>query len=162
MRPGYSYGLSELEATAHNAAVGASGASEVSSPGLIAKARIIASGAIAAFLGLLPHILHHVGPLAGAAIFAGVGGSLLFGAIGFVAAIPFLVRMHRHCGNWRRPAAVLGLMAVVFSISTFVIGPAINGGGENSASESPSDQRAPSAPAEAPEQSGGGHAAHHD
>ena len=41
-------------------------------------------------IGLLPHVLHHVGPLAGAAILAGAGGTLLFAAIGFVAAIPFL------------------------------------------------------------------------
>jgi hypothetical protein len=87
----------------------------------------VVSSAVAAALGLAPHVLHHAGPLAGAALLAGSGGALLFGAIGFLAAIPFLRRVHRRCGNWRVPGALLALFAVVFSISTFVIGPAING-----------------------------------
>jgi len=37
------------------------------------------------FIGLLPHVLHHVGPLAGAAVLAGAGGIALFGAIGLIA-----------------------------------------------------------------------------
>jgi len=78
-------------------------------------------------LGLAPHVLHHVGPLAGAAIFAGAGGTLLFGAIGLIAAIPFLLRVHRRCGNWRVPAALLASFAAMFSLSAFVIGPAITG-----------------------------------
>jgi len=85
------------------------------------------SGATAAIMGLLPHVLHHAGPLAGAALFAGVGGSLLFGALGLVAAVPFLLRVHRRHGGWRRPGALLALFAVMFSISTFVVGPAISG-----------------------------------
>ena len=36
----------------------------------------------AAVLGAAPHVLHHAGPLAGAALLAGVGGKLLFGALG--------------------------------------------------------------------------------
>lgn len=31
------------------------------------------------FIGLLPHVLHHVGPLAGAALLAGTGGTRRFG-----------------------------------------------------------------------------------
>src|SRR5918995_1043511 len=34
------------------------------------------------FVGLLPHVLHHVGPLAGAALLAGASGRALFAAIG--------------------------------------------------------------------------------
>jgi hypothetical protein len=78
-------------------------------------------------LGLLPHVLHHVGPLAGAALVAGFGGSLLFGVIGLVASIPFLVRMRRHYGSWKQPMAALGLFAIVFALSTFVVGPALTG-----------------------------------
>ena len=104
----------------------------------------------AAVLGVAPHVLHHAGPLAGAALFAGVGGSLLFGALGLIAAIPFLLKIHRHCGNWRVPAATLALFATVFAVSTFVIGPAIAGG------DSSSDKPAPAAP-EQPS----GHEAHH-
>jgi hypothetical protein len=82
---------------------------------------------VAAVLGLAPHVLHHAGLLAGSALIAGTGGALLFGAVGFLAAIPFLLRAHRRCGNWRVPGALLALFAVVFSISTFVIGPAMSG-----------------------------------
>lgn len=80
------------------------------------------------FIGLLPHVLHHVGPLAGAALLAGAGGTVLFGAIGFVAAIPFLLRVHRRFGTWRAPMIALAIFAAMFSLSSFVIGPAIAGG----------------------------------
>ncbi len=99
------------------------------------------SSASAAVFGLLPHVLHHVGLFAGA-LFAGVGGSLIFGALGFLAAIPFLRRVHRQTGTWRVPSALLVLFAVVFSISTFVIGPAINGS-DSQKSSSGSSQTAP-------------------
>ena len=98
---------------------------------LVRRAWVSVSTATAAVLGLLPHILHHVGPLAGAALFAGATGSLLFGAVGFAAAIPFLRRVRRHCDSWRVPAAILAAMAVAFSLSTFVLGPAITGSGDD-------------------------------
>lgn len=79
------------------------------------------------FIGLLPHVLHHVGPLAGAALLAGATGRVLFAAIGFVAAIPFLRRLHRRFGTWRAPAIALAVFAAMFSVSSFVIGPAISG-----------------------------------
>lgn len=82
------------------------------------------------FVGLLPHVLHHVGPLAGAALLAGAAGTLLFAAIGFVAAIPFLLRLHRRFRTWRAPAIALALFAAMFSLSSLVIGPAISGGDE--------------------------------
>lgn len=92
------------------------------------------SSAGAVGLGIVPHILHHVSLFAGA-LFAGVGGSLLFGAVGFLAAIPFLLRVHRRTGTWRMPAALLTLFAVIFSISTFVVGPAITGDGEKTSDQ---------------------------
>lgn len=95
------------------------------------------SGAFAAVLGLLPHVLHHAGPLAGAALFAGIGGTLLFGVLGLVAAIPFLIRLRRRTGGWRIPAATLALFAAVFSLSSFVIGPAISGDEGESKTTSP-------------------------
>jgi hypothetical protein len=118
------------------------------------RASAVASSAVAVLLGLAPHVLHHAGPLAGAALLAGTGGSLLFGAIGLVAAIPFLVRVHRRCGNWRVPGALLGLFAVMFSISAFVIGPAINGesGGRSKATTNQTTPRTPATDS---------HAAHH-
>lgn len=119
------------------------------------RAAAIVSSAIAALLGVLPHVLHHVGPLAGAALLAGTGGTLLFGAIGLVAAIPFLLRVHRRCGNWRVPAALLATFAVMFSISSFVVGPAISGGANGEGASAPTQQTPPGAPTQA------GHDAHH-
>jgi hypothetical protein len=119
--------------------------------------RVALSSALAGVLGVLPHVLHHAGPLAGAALFAGVGGSLLFGALGLLAAVPLLVRMRRRCGSWRRPLAALALFAAVFSISTFVIGPALTSSDGDGASE-------PNAPAGQPvpkRQAPNGHEQHH-
>ena len=82
------------------------------------------------FIGLLPHVLHHVGPLAGAALLAGAGGTALFAAIGFVASIPFLLRVRRRFGTWRAPVIALAIFAAMFSLSSFVVGPAITGGDE--------------------------------
>lgn len=122
------------------------------------RARLAVSGAFAAVLGLLPHVLHHAGPLAGAALLGGVAGSLLFGLLGLVAAIPFLIRMHRRSGSWRAPAVALTLFAAVFSISTFVVGPAISGADEG-ADGNPT-QPAPAAPANP--SGGSSHEQHHD
>ena len=79
------------------------------------------------FIGLLPHALHHVGPLAGAALLAGATGRVLFAAIGLVAAIPFLRRLRRRFQTWRAPAIALAVFAAMFSLSSFVVGPAISG-----------------------------------
>ena len=116
-----------------------SGAESAQAAGIAAslgrRAWVALSGALAAVLGLLPHVLHHAGLLAGA-FFAGAAGSVLFGAIGFLAAIPFLVRIRRRTGSWRLPATLLALLAVMFSFSTFVLGPAINGDGDSKSSSS--------------------------
>ena len=99
------------------------------------------------FIGLLPHVLHHVGPLAGAALLAGAGGQVLFAAIGFVAAVPLLLRLHRRFGNWRAPALALAVFAAMFAVSSLVIGPAISGSG---GAKTPPGIESP-----------GGHASHH-
>ena len=116
------------------------------------RGRVALASGVATFWGLLPHVLHHVGPLAGAALFAGVGGTLLFGAIGLVAAVPFLLRVRRRCGNWRVPVAMLATFAAMFSLNAFVIGPAITG--DNESSDRPA---APAIGAPAP----AGHEEHH-
>ena len=119
------------------------------------RATALISSTVAAILGIAPHVLHHAGPLAGAALLAGTAGTLLFGAIGLVAAIPFLLHVHRRCGNWRVPAALLALMATLFSLSAFVIGPAISGGESSTATKPTSSQSTPNQPAKQ------GHDAHH-
>lgn len=84
-------------------------------------------GLIAAVVGLVPHVLHHVGLLAGTALVAGATGTVLFGAIGLFASIPFLLKLRRRFGTWRAPLIALIIFAVMFSVSAFVIGPAIRG-----------------------------------
>jgi hypothetical protein len=118
------------------------------------RATLAAFGA--AVLGAAPHVLHHAGPLAGAALLAGVGGKLLFGALGLLLAIPLLRRLHRRHGSWAVPGGVFTLMAVVFTFSSFVIGPALtdSGGG----STTPPTKSVPFAP---PGVSPAEHEAHH-
>ncbi len=85
---------------------------------------------IGAAVGLAPHVLHHIGLLAGTALIAGAGGTLLFGVLGLVASVPMLLRMRRRFGSWWAPAVGLAVFAVMFSVSAFIVGPAINGGGD--------------------------------
>jgi len=91
------------------------------------------SAGVGAVTGLAPHGLHHVGPLAGAAIVSGAAGSAFFGVVGFVLTIPLLVRLQRRFGSWLAPGIALALFAVMFTISTLWIGPAIRGDGGESA-----------------------------
>ncbi|HXV34503.1 MAG TPA: hypothetical protein VD769_10885, partial [Gaiellaceae bacterium] len=57
----------------------------------------------------------------------GAVGTALFFAIGIVASIPFLLRLHRRFRTWRAPAIALAIFVGLFSLSSFVIGPAISG-----------------------------------
>jgi hypothetical protein len=80
-----------------------------------------------AVTGILPHVLHHIGPLAGAAVLAGAGGRLLFGAIAVVISVPLLLRVHRRFKTWLAPAIALTAMAAAFALSTFLVAPLITG-----------------------------------
>ena len=117
------------------------------------RAALAALGA--AVLGAAPHALHHVGPLAGAALLAGATGKILFGALGLLLSIPLLRRVRRRTGSWAVPAGVLALMAVAFTLSTFVVGPALTGGDDERRSSETPGQTQP-APAD-----GEGHGTHH-
>jgi hypothetical protein len=99
-------------------------------------------------------VLHHAGPLAGAALLAGATGKLLFGVVGILLAVPMLRRLRRRTGSWRIPGGALALLAFVFTFSSFVIGPALTGG-DDEASSTDDVPRAPAgvSPAE--------HEAHH-
>ena len=99
-------------------------------PSFVAPIWRAALAAWGAFLGLLPHVLHHVGPLAGAALLAGATGRVLFAAIGFVSALPFLSRLYKRFHTWRAPAIALAVFAAMFWLSSFVIGPIISGNEE--------------------------------
>lgn len=98
----------------------------------------VLTGLVGGVVGLVPHVLHHIGLIAGTALVAGSGGTALFGVVGLVASVPMLLRLYRRFGTWRAPAVALGVFALMFAVSTLVIGPAISG---------ESDGRAPSAPA---------------
>lgn len=106
----------------------------------------------ATLLGVAPHVLHHAGPLAGAALFAGAGGTLLFGAVGLAAAVPLLLKMRRRTGTWRRAAAALALFTALFALSSLVVAPVLTGGGDD-------DNR--SSPATGPANADGEHEEHH-
>ena len=99
----------------------------------------------AAVLGAAPHGLHRAGPLAGAALLAGVGGTLLFGALGLLLAIPMLRRLHRRHNSWAVPGGVLALMAAVFTFSSFVVGRALTN--SRGGSTTPTTNSVRSAPA---------------
>ena len=80
-----------------------------------------------AITGVAPHVLHHVGPLAGAAILAGAGGRVVFALIAMAASIPLLLRIYRRYGTLWAPTIAVAVMAVMFSVSSFILGPAISG-----------------------------------
>jgi hypothetical protein len=84
------------------------------------------SAAAGAVMGLLPHVLHHVGLLAGAALVTGATGNLAFGIVGLLLSIPMLRRLHRRFRTWKAPAAAVAVFAVAFSLSAFVVGPALS------------------------------------
>lgn len=74
--------------------------------------RTLATGAstgVAAISGIAPHVLHHIGPLAGTALLAGTGGTLLFGIAGFALSIPMLLRLRRRFGTWAAPAVATAI-----------------------------------------------------
>ena len=94
-------------------------------------------GAIGLVMGLLPHVLHHVGFFVGTALIAGATGTAIFGLLGLLFSLPMLMRLRKRFGTWKAPALALGVFAVMFTISTYVIGPAISGTGTNNPSTVP-------------------------
>ena len=105
---------------------------------LLARAYGLASATVGTVAGITPHVLHHIGPIAGAAILTGTEGSVLFGAIGFVLTLPLLLRLKKRFHSWAAPGVALALFVIMFTISTLWIGPAIRG--DNGSDEtSPAD-----------------------
>ena len=103
-----------------------------------------------AILGLVPHVLHHIGLIAGAAFITGTGGNALFFVIGLVFSLPMLRRLYRRFRTWRAPAIAIAVFTALFSLSAFVIGPAVSGAGD--------PNQAPSPPTQTPSP---GHEGHH-
>jgi peptidoglycan/LPS O-acetylase OafA/YrhL len=84
-----------------------------------------------AMSGVAPHVLHHVGPLAGAAILAGTGGRVLFFLVGLGVATPMLFRLYRRFGTWAAPAIAVAVFVATYTLSSLYLGPLLTG--ENTA-----------------------------
>ena len=107
-------------------------------------------GAWAVVTGVAPHVLHHVGPLAGAALLAGFGGKALFFALGLVLSLPMLRRLYRRFGTLVAPALAVVAFAAVFTFSTLVVAPLLTG---SEKATTPPGIEQPTAPS--------GHSSHH-
>lgn len=117
----------------------------------MAAARDAVGAFVGALLGLVPHVLHHIGFIAGAAFVTGFAGNAVFFLLGLVLSIPLLRRLYARFGTWRAPATAVAVFAAAFTFSALVIGPALTG-----SSGDPSE--APSGPDPTPSQN---HSDHH-
>ena len=132
-------------------AVASSSGTEVRRGGLRARILAVIGGTWAAVVGAAPHVLHHVGPLAGAAIVSGVAGRVVFALLGFALTIPLLRRIHRHTRTWSAPTLALIAFVAIYLFSSFVVAPRLTG----------SSSSGPSKPAPALQPVDSGHDAHH-
>lgn len=112
-------------------------------PGVVATIWNGITAAIATVMGLVPHVLHHVGLFAGAVLVTGLGGNLLFGGLGLLFSIPLLRRLYRRFRTWKAPAIAVAVFAVMFSISAFLIGPALSDSAPRSDLPAPTGKPAP-------------------
>jgi len=87
--------------------------------------------------GVAPHVLHHVGPLAGAAVLAGTGGRVLFFVIGLAAATPMLIRLYRRFRTWVAPVIAVAVFGVTYTLSSLFIGPLISGDADPATPQAP-------------------------
>ena len=94
--------------------------------GVLATVWSAVTAVVGGVMGLLPHLLHHVGILGGAVLVTGATGNVLFAVLGLVFSLPLLRRLYRRFGSWKAPALALGVFALMFSLSAFIIGPAIS------------------------------------
>ena len=88
-------------------------------------------GAWGVVTGLAPHVLHHVGPLAGAALLAGFGGKAFFFVLGFALTLPVLRRLHRRFETLVAPSLAVIVFTGMFALSSLVIAPRITGSGRS-------------------------------
>ena len=98
--------------------------------------------------GVAPHVLHHVGPLAGAAFLASVGGKAIFFALGLLLSVPMLRRLYRRFHTLAAPAMAIAVFAGIFTFWSVVIAPKLTGSEQ---SQQPGIQQPGSS----------GHASHH-
>lgn len=94
--------------------------------GVLATAWSAVTAVVGGIMGLLPHLLHHVGLLGGAVLVTGATGNVVFAVLGLLLSLPLLRRLYRRFETWKAPALALAVFTLMFSLSAFVIGPAIN------------------------------------
>jgi hypothetical protein len=109
-------------------------AGEVASGAVQSPASVV-SGVVAAISGIAPHVLHHVGPLAGTAILTGAGGTVLFGLAGFALSVPMLLRLRGRFRSWVAPGIASLVFVVVYLFSALVVGPVITGSSSDASVE---------------------------
>jgi hypothetical protein len=93
------------------------------------------SGTVGVIAAVSPHVLHHLGPLAGAALLTGALGNVLFGIIGFVFMVPMLVHLRRRFNSILAPVAASGLFVLFFGLSTLWLRDIPNVLGDHSSSD---------------------------
>lgn len=93
---------------------------------------------VGAGLGILPHVMHHVGLLAGAALLTGVLGNGILYIVGLLLSIPLLRRLRSRLQTSWAPAIGVAVFTALFSLSAFVVGPALSGGAEQAPPTTPS------------------------
>jgi hypothetical protein len=111
------------------------------------------AGVVAAWgvvTGVAPHVLHHVGPLAGAALLAGAAGKAMFFVVGLVLSIPMLRRVYRRFGTLAAPTLAIVAFAGVFTFSNLVVAPRLTGSEKQTTTPGSEEPAKPS-----------GHAGHH-
>lgn len=84
---------------------------------------------VGALMGLAPHVMHHIGLLAGAALLTGALGNSILYTVGLLLSIPLLNRLRHRFNTWKAPILGVAAFTVLFGISTFVVGPLINPAG---------------------------------
>jgi hypothetical protein len=108
--------------------------------GVLATAWSAVTAVVGGIMGLLPHLLHHVGLLGGAVLVTGATGNALFAVLGLLLSLPLLRRLYRRFGTWKAPVLALAVFTLMFSLSAFVIGPAINNDNDNPSPDNPPAQ----------------------
>lgn len=117
---------------------------------LLLRLRLAVAAVLGTISGIAPHVLHHVGPIAGAAIVSGATGTVVFGLLGFLLMIPSLLQIKRRFGTWLAPGIAVLVFAALFTISTVWIGPIIRGEADQAPDAQQTEHEAHITPTSAP------------